>query len=353
MSTSASNAGPLQDSEEQAAFLRRLRSDGIIHDRKATLVPLCGGVSSDIYLVEEYGARFVVKRALAKLKVSEDWFADTSRNFRERDCLQYLQQVLPGSVPKIIASNDGYFVMEYLDEGFANWKQLLLAGRCDPIHAVHAGRTLGQIHRLSTGDPELASRFNSWEPFCQLRVDPYLLATGRRHPALREYFEREASRLGAPGQCLVHGDFSPKNLLIAGDRLVVLDCEVAWYGDPSFDLAFLLTHLLLKSLNDTSRRTDLQKLFSSAVNSYFAERRLDDRSQGTLDQNTAHLLLLLLLARVDGKSPVEYLVDESKKNFVRRFVTDELHKSPETTAQLAKQWFSELNGFCESGMGAS
>ena len=64
----------------------------------------------------------------------------------------------------------------------------------------------------------------------------------------REVLRAEAERLVTCRSVLVHGDFSPKNLLVSGDRLVIIDCEVAWYGDPAFDLAFLLNHLCLKAL---------------------------------------------------------------------------------------------------------
>jgi aminoglycoside phosphotransferase (APT) family kinase protein len=352
---------PESTQKETRDLVRQLRADGLIHDeRPPTLTSLKGGVSSDIYVVEDGGSSFVVKRALAKLRVSGDWFADTSRNRREHDCLKYLERVLPGTVPGALACGDGYFVMEYLGAGFANWKQLLLSGLCDPAHAARAGHVLGRIHRISAGDAELARLFSSTESFRQLRIDPYLLATGRCHPTLSKYFEEEARRLEAAGQCLahgclahgclVHGDFSPKNLLIAPDRLVVLDCEVAWYGDPAFDLAFLLTHLLLKALHDIPRRTAFQELFAAVVSHYFAERKLRGTAQPELEQNAARLLLMLLLARVDGKSPAEYIVDPAKKDFVRRFVAVQLPAKTATTAQVAQRWFRSLADFREAAM---
>jgi 5-methylthioribose kinase len=73
-------------------------------------------------LVTDGSERFVVKRALPKLKVRDDWFADTTRNSVEHDCLAYLDQIAGGSVPRILFRDAevGLFAMEFLDERFAN-----------------------------------------------------------------------------------------------------------------------------------------------------------------------------------------------------------------------------------------
>ena len=232
------------------ALLQLLRSDGVVHSPCATLTPLSGGVSSEIYRVDDGGEPFVIKRALPKLKVQDDWTADPSRNVYERRYLEYVGRFLPRSVPALWKADSakGYFVMEYLGPEYCNWKELLLHGSFEPSHARAAARTLSQIHRHSSGDPEAAALFDSHTCFHQLRLEPYLLTTGWRHPQLEDLFQAEAHRLAATSECLVHGDFSPKNILIGGNRMVILDCEVAWYGDPAFDVCFMLSHLFLKSL---------------------------------------------------------------------------------------------------------
>ena len=110
---------------------------------------------------------------------------------------------------------------------------------------------------------------------------------------------------------LVHGDVSPKNILVGPDGPVFLDAECAWYGDPAFDLAFCLNHLLLKCVWVPSAKEKLLQCFSVLSSSY-----LQRFSSGNLEERTASLLPALLLARVDGKSPVEYL-DEAQRSFVR------------------------------------
>ena len=315
-------------------FLALLRADGVVRAATATLTPLTGGVSSEIYLVNDGGAEFIVKRALGKLKVKDAWFADTNRNQSERAYMEYVARFLPAAVPKVWGGNPtkGYFVMEYLGGGYSNWKQLLLAGHCEVAQASQAAGLLAKIHRTSRGDPQAIAGFDTTPNFRQLRIEPYLLTTGQRHPEWQSVYEVEAARLAATRECLVHGDFSPKNILINGDRMVLLDCEVAWYGDPAFDCAFLLNHFFLKALYHAPQAVGLDRMVAAFWRQYDAPG---------LTQRVGRLLLLLLLARVDGKSPVEYLT-ASKQQFIQRFVAAQLSAGRFSLDEIAKLWFDQL-----------
>ncbi|MFT5467853.1 MAG: 5-methylthioribose kinase, partial [Verrucomicrobiales bacterium] len=236
--------------ETSEEFRQQLLDDGAIGPN-ASLTPLTGGVSSDIYKVEDSDRVFVVKRALEKLKVADDWHADLSRNGFEVAYLNVVSRFLPEAVPKVLFHNpaNGYFAMEHLGDGFENWKTTMLAGDCRIEHARRAGEVLGRIHRETWDDSELRAGFETTDNFHDLRLEPYLLKTAERHPDLSQQLLDEADRIRDTRRCLVHGDFSPKNMLFNGDRLVVLDCEVAWFGDPAFDVAFLLNHLMIKALH--------------------------------------------------------------------------------------------------------
>ncbi len=330
------NAAP----SEAAQFLDMLRRDGHVRDPQARLTPLSGGVSSELYLVEDGAEKFVVKRALAKLKVKDNWFADVSRNATEWKYLEYVGRLMPGVVPKLRFTNPdaGYFGMEFLGDDFANWKQRLLAGDCRTEHAALAGKFLGEIHRRTSFNIKLWEQFDTTPNFHQLRIEPYLLTTGNRHPELRDLFFAEAQRIESTREVLVHGDFSPKNILISGHRMVLLDCEVAWYGDPAFDVAFLLNHLFLKSLHHAPRRFGIEGMIAAFWSAYKEARRGTTRP---IELRVVPLLLMLLLARVDGKSPAEYLTLR-KQQFIRDFVPKHLPSPPRNLARLSDIWFTEL-----------
>lgn len=329
---------------ESAKFLDELRRNGHVLDPHARLIPLNGGVSSEIFLVEDGAQRFVVKRALAKLKVKDAWFADVRRNASERDYLEYVHAMMPGSVPELrfISPSEDYFGMEFLGEGFTSWKQLLLAGDIRMRHAELAGSMLGEIHERTSSSETLRQQFDTTANFYQLRIEPYLLTTGARHPALQETFDGEATRIASVREALVHGDFSPKNILIRADRLVVLDCEVAWYGDPTFDVAFFLSHLFLKSLYFAPEMRGLEDLIAAFWRTYAGAR--SSANAAVVEQRLVRLLLMLLLARVDGKSPVEYL-SQRKQEFIRTFVHRHLPSSPESLAEMCDIWFAEIIAF--------
>ena len=320
-----------------------LLRDGVIHDPAAQITPLTGGVSSEIYRVEDGGKIFAVKRALAKLKVADDWRVDLSRNAAEVDYLTCVGGLLPGAVPAVlsVSRTEHYFVMEFLGDGFANWKALLLDGVAEPAHARQAAQVLATIHRRTWDDAEVRARFETTSNFIQLRLDPYLATTGARHPDLEKHFTVEIERILASRRCLIHGDYSPKNLLLGHGRLVVLDCEVAWYGDPTFDAAFLLNHFFLKSLHLDRKREAFFALVESFQEAYAAE--LGAEKWALVAPHLPRLLLMLMLARVDGKSPVEYLCDhEAKKNFLRGFAREHIPSPPRDLPALLANWKQAL-----------
>lgn len=324
-------------------LIESLRKAGLIRSDSPGVIPLTGGVSSEIYLIADRAGRFVVKRALAKLRVRDDWFADTARNHSEVAFLRYVGARFPAAVPRILASDPaaGWFAMEYLGDGFTTWKSRLMNGQPDPADARRAGETLGLIHRTSWGDPVLAQQFATDRNFHQLRVEPYLETTARRVPELGPVLLAEAARLQATKLALVHGDFSPKNLLVAPDRLVILDAEVAWFGDPAFDTAFALTHLFLKALLPRERADATLDLARTFWSTYVLA--LGAQADSALEGRTTHLLLGLMLARVHGKSPVEYLTEPAQQKRVTDFACTWLPRGPMPFEDILTAWRTSLS----------
>lgn len=318
-----------------------LRDENLITGSKPVFQSLEGGVSSDIFLVKNGETFLVVKQALPKLNVEDDWFADTSRNQNEQKFLRFLAENKPDAVPKLLYSNEehSFFVMEYLSGGFKNWKNELLNGFFNELTAKRSAELLAEIHSKSWGDETLKKKFNKADNFYELRTEPYLVTTGGRHPDLKEIFYHEAERLKSHREALVHGDFSPKNLMVKNPRVVLLDHEVAWFGDPAFDLAFFLNHLYLKMLVHCRKTDEIQDLTIVIWSAYF--ERLGNQKLKQMELRVTRLLLMLMLARIDGKSPVEYL-ENDQKEFVRSFVKEHLPGRSFSHEKINSAWKRKL-----------
>lgn len=300
---------------------------------------LTGGVSSDIVRVTTRDRRFCVKRALARLKVAAVWEAPVARNAAEADWLRAVAGWMPARVPRLLGEDRarGLFAMDYLDPGeHPVWKMELRDGRIDPAFAAEVGASLAGIHRRSAGSATLARDFAHDATFESIRIEPYLRATARRHPDLAGHLTALADATLATRLALVHGDVSPKNILCGPAGPVFIDAECAWYGDPAFDLAFCLNHLLLKGAWQPQWRDRYRAAFDALWRAY--RDGIDWESVARFEARCAALLPALLLARVDGKSPVEYLADDAQREPVRRFARDALQRPTGTLGDLVARW---------------
>jgi aminoglycoside phosphotransferase (APT) family kinase protein len=221
--------------------------------------------------------------------------------------------------------------MEYLEQAHHPvWKALLRAGRADSAFAAQVGSALARIHAATTG---VAALFPTDAIFYAIRLEPYLVATGMRHCALKRRFDALVERTAQTKICLVHGDVSPKNILAGPTGPVFLDAECAWYGDPAFDLAFCLNHLLLKCLWVPASRAAFLECFDALAAEYLSGVQFH-----AVERRTAALLPALLLARVDGKSPVEYLSAEADRQAVRRAARPLIAAPVGTLHDVRKAW---------------
>jgi aminoglycoside phosphotransferase (APT) family kinase protein len=307
------------------------------------LEPLPGGVSSDIWRIDLPVGPACIKRALPRLRVSAEWHAPVERNRYELEWMLCVARIVPDAVPEILGADDerGLFVMRYLDPAdHPLWKQQLSEGTAETATAARVGERLARIHAATAGDPEVAARFPTDETFFAIRLEPYLLATARAHPELAGRLESLVDTTAGEKRALVHGDVSPKNLLIGPQGPVFLDAECAWYGDPAFDLAFCLNHLLLKCLWVPHASQAFLACFQALAAAHMA--RIDWEAAAAFEARTARLLPGLLLARVDGKSPVEYLTEEGDREKVRRVAARLLERPVARLAEIATLWSSEL-----------
>ncbi|MCK9878869.1 aminoglycoside phosphotransferase family protein [Frankia sp. Ag45/Mut15] len=302
-------AAPVLDT---GALARHLVSRGLAASPLDVEVrELAGGVSNDVVAVRAPGLDAVVKRALGRLRVAEEWLADPARIDTEGRALRLAGRLVPGAVPAVLDLADGYLVIERAPDPWRTWKQDLLAGTAQVTVADQLGRALGRWQTATARAADVAAGFEDVTAFDQLRVDPFHRTVARRHPDLAGPIHQTIESMAADRRCLVHGDYTPKNVLVgpAATGLWVIDWEVAHFGDPTFDPAWTVGHLLLKSIH----RPASASAYAAAARAFLAgldAERLNGVAHGGVPLDAAQLIRqtgCLLLARVDGKSPAEYL----------------------------------------------
>lgn len=326
-----------------AEILAALRRMGLWDGGAVTGEALTGGVSSDIWRIDLPAGPVCVKRALGKLKVAADWRAPTSRNRYEAAWMREAEAAVPGSTPELLGQDEesGALAMRFLPAArYPLWKAQLRDLHADPAFAAAVGDRLGRIHAATAARPELAAAFPTDRIFFDIRLEPYLLATAARHPDRAEALRALVATTEANKRALVHGDVSPKNILAGPDGPVFLDAECAWWGDPAFDLAFCLNHLLLKCRWRPAGSAGFLACFSALARAHLAHVGWEPAA--SLEARAAHLLPGLLLARVDGKSPVEYLPTEAERAPVRAAARALLAARHDRLGPIAAYWKQEL-----------
>jgi 5-methylthioribose kinase len=275
---------------------------------------LGGGVSNIVLGVEAAGFSCVVKQSLPRLRVADEWLAKRERAITEARALEVAAGLIPGAVPRVLDLDleACAFTIERAPASWPTWKEDLLLGRTDEAVAHRLGSLLAAWHAGTTG-AATAEAFADREGFDQLRIDPYYRTVMRAHPDLEGAVGTYAERLLGPGRCLVHGDYSPKNVLVGPGGLWLIDFEVTHFGQPSFDLAFMLNHVFLKTLH----RPDAAGRYLACARVFWdayaagVPRPLAPDAEGVLGQ-----VGCLMVARVDGKSPAEYL-SEAERGLAR------------------------------------
>ena len=314
-------------------------------DVPARAEALAWGVSNVVLRIRpERGADFVVKQSREQLRTQAEWFSCLDRVHREMDLMKRLAPLLPGGVvPRVLFEerDDYLFGMEAVAADHSVWKADLLTGRADPDIARRCGEILARIHGGTAFREDDARAWGDREVFVQLRIDPFYRHVAVRVPALRGSLLSLVDETLATRLCLVHADFSPKNILIAGDRLALVDYETGHYGDPAFDLGFFLSHLMLKGVRAGTRCADFVALARTFWRAYVASfdpetwRRLDSAE---LERRSALHLAACMAARVDGKSPVDYL-DAADRGLVRGVCLKLLHnpvRHPDDASDLVR-----------------
>ena len=336
--------------ENSRQLIDYLRGCGLLGQNEAKAVEeLRGGVSSRIVLVRRSEAHnVVIKQALAKLRVAVEWHCDPNRILREAEGMRILAGFCPaGSIVPLLHTDPAQhlIVMAAVPEPHAPWKELLLTGEIRMRHFEQAAELLAAIHVRYWGrSEEVPELFHDRRYFEALRLEPYYLYAAERVPQARRFLVELVKETRCTRRALVHGDYSPKNLLIAAERLILLDHEVIHFGDPAFDVGFLMAHLLSKAHHLPVVREELIGGALLFVARYHDELGPVEENQATQRRVVGHTLGCLL-ARVAGRSPLEYL-DAEERARQRDLVLDLIDLRLRDMSELIREFGERLHGHC-------
>jgi 5-methylthioribose kinase len=296
-----------------------LRARGWIRAGQARVEPLGWGVSNIVLRVETPERTFVLKQSRPQLRTRDTWISDIERVYREQEVMQVLHPLLPEpTVPEVLFSDrpNYVFAMSHAPAGSQVWKETLLRGHVDLAVGERAGRILGQMHEITARDTRLVEPFADHTVFVQLRVDPFYRRIQERCPKVAAAVKPIIQRMLTRKEAFCHGDYSPKNILTHERGFTLVDYETGHFGDPTMDLGFFLSHLILKAIKHHPANAsyfDLTRAFWRGYAEVVRFRPLEELQAEGIEH-----LAVCALARIDGTSPVDYLPEEAKREAVRR-----------------------------------
>lgn len=300
-----------------------------------------GGVSGTVALISTIESEFIVKQALAKLNVSADWECDQTRLKVEHNALKVYADIVPENVPRPICFDDSNYIMirEAAPYNAVMWKSALLSGIFNNNVAIKAIDSLNLVHNKTAYNTTVMEEFKNSRFFYDLRIDPYINYTVLKHPQFSSQAKGVIDFLMSEHIALVHGDYSPKNILVNGDDIFILDFETAYFGHPAFDIAFFSNHFLLKSVKNKQWADQTLKMLSTMIKRYFC--RVDFMDARVLEYRAVQTLGFLFLARIDGKSPAEYIQSDDDKKLIRetatQIINDDLNSFNDVLACLSEK----------------
>lgn len=334
------------DIENPDALLAYLRQAGRIEwNEQPRIRTLQGGISNRAVLVQRAsGEAWVLKQALAKLRVSVDWYSSPERIHREARGLEWLAKLAPpGSTTALLFEDheQHLLAMEAVPEPHENWKSMLLAGKIETGHFRQFAALLATIHREAYHRRDVLKKiFGDRSFFESLRLEPYYVYSAQQVPAAGSFLKSLIEETLSCRTTLVHGDFSPKNILIHRERLVLLDHEVIHFGDPAFDLGFSMAHFLSKAHHLPERRSSFLAAAGDYWRTYVDALDHPVWAEG-LEARAVRHTLGCLLARVAGRSPLEYL-GENERLRQRELVVSIVPCAPRQLADLISTFGERL-----------
>ena len=313
-------------------WINKINNEKIIDFKR-----LEGGVSSEVYKVKTKKNFYCLKRSLSKLLVEKEWFADTKRLKYEYYWLIHCKKIIPRSIPKVFqfSSKNDFLILEYLDEKKYNTLKSKLLKKIVNLKIIKKiSKDIYKIHNESSNSKTKKKFDENFKNFYDLRLDAYFNEVGRVYPNLKIKIKNIIRSYRENSSTLVHGDFSPKNILVYKNNVKYIDAETCNYGDPVFDVVFFLNHLLIKSIHMPQMKKKILEAYKIFFDTYIKLIKKNQR-EGFINRYL-EMMPIMLLARVDGKSPVEYIKKKIVKNKIKLLSFTLMDKKLKTIEQIIK-----------------
>lgn len=281
-----------------------------IDSSEAVFTRITGGVSSSTHAAHLPGRGVIIKQALAQLDVAQEWTANPNRVVAEAEGLAWFNRITPDHVPAPIAVVERLhsLVLPMAPQPSPDLRSVVLENPQDfkPEWPKILGKLLALWH-AADHRPALGSSLDDTSRLLDLRVNPFYLDMAHTWPEHASAIEALAEELLSVRTAVVHGDFTPKNVLCLPEgNLWVVDTEVCHIGNPVIDTASMVAHLVLKALhyrNDSATAhalTCARADFLGELSASSTPPRLD-----------AHVGVFLAV-RVAGRAPVSYLNEPTR-----------------------------------------
>jgi aminoglycoside phosphotransferase (APT) family kinase protein len=187
----------------------------------------------------------------------------------------------------------GMLALEWIDGATTAYDHHRTTRQYDPDLANRLGRALGALHARTHADParfvpqDDSARADLLESLLRPRPAFYArqpraalhLISRLQHDdaAMRSLQSLSDVQQDSPAGCLLHGDCKQGNVLLAGGDPVLIDWELALWGDGARDLGWLAADyatgwLAPQNEAEVLPQQDLQRFLGALLHSYALER---------------------------------------------------------------------------------
>lgn len=235
--------------------------------QKCEVEELSGGIINRIFRAKTEKGVFVLKQFLDKAKIDKNIRLSPKRFFYEKYAINYLDRILDKKItPPIVFFDDKNKIICMKDLGVNNrLDNLMLSNRLKPDVFSKIGKVLAEIHNKSFFNDSLSLLFDN-EEFQELKFD-YRYYRTMKYSSLIYARDELIQNCRKNKITFIHNDLKINNFFVLdNNKFCLIDYEGSYYGDPAFEVGYLLGHLFVYYFNQPNLRN--KKIVLNFWNNY-------------------------------------------------------------------------------------